>query len=374
MNQKQHILTQTEGFDEILDVRSPSEYALDHIPGAINFPVLDDCQRAHVGTLHQQASAFEARKQGAALVARNIAQHIEQSFCSRPKNWKPLVYCWRGGARSKAMTHILNSIGWHAEQLQGGYKFYRRAVIDTLQEMAPRVQFSVLCGRTGVGKSRLLEFLHAQGAQVLDLEKFANHRGSVLGEPTHGEQPSQKWFESLVCDELRKLDLSLPVYVEAESKRIGRVQLPEALINSIRSGQCLRIEATPEQRTIFLIDEYHYFIDNPDYFETALQRLKPYVGIAQIEQWLASFRQGCTAEVVKDLIDQYYDPLYLRSITNNFPQYDKAPCIELGDITDSNLSRVACAIITKQHDRKSISSPQPAEQNDASGKPISDTP
>src|SRR6185436_10010460 len=141
-------------FDTIIDVRSPAEYAEDHIPGAISAPVLDDTQRAEVGTLYKQVSAFDAKKLGAALVAKNVAGHIDQQFSGKPKDWRPLVYCWRGGKRSGAMAHILREVGWDARTLEGGYRAYRKYVLAELEKNPARLDFRVIHGPTGSGKSR----------------------------------------------------------------------------------------------------------------------------------------------------------------------------------------------------------------------------
>lgn len=343
--QKQWTLSQTDGFNEILDVRSPEEYACDHIPGAVNYPVLDDAERARIGRLYKKVSPLEARKQGAGLVASRISGHIERHFKSRGGDWAPLVYCWRGGTRSGAMTYVLNSIGWRAEQLPGGYKSYRRAVIRALEETAPRLRLRVLCGPTGVGKSRLLQALHQCRAQVLDLERIANHRGSVLGEPVAGGQPSQKWFESLVCEQMRRFDPSLPVYVEAESRKIGRVQVPAPLIEAIRQAECVRIEAAVEQRVAFLIAEYRHFIDSPAQFEQALHRLKPYQGKAQIDEWCRAFKGGDVAGVVADLINRHYDPFYRRSLKKHFRQRGGEVSLRLEGTEARDFLRAANRII-----------------------------
>lgn len=159
-------------FDAIIDVRSEGEFALDHIPGAINCPVLDNEERIRVGTMYVQVNSFEAKKVGAALVSRNIARHIETLWIDKPRDWKPLIYCWRGGNRSGAMAHVLAKIGWPAIQLDGGYKAYRTHVSEALTT-PPKLSYKVICGTTGSGKSRLLEVLGAIGAQVLDLEQLA---------------------------------------------------------------------------------------------------------------------------------------------------------------------------------------------------------
>ena len=168
-------------FDEIIDVRTPAEFAEDHIPGSINCPVLDNEQRIEVGTLYKQHSPFEAKKIGAAYVAENIAYHLRHTFQDRNKDWTPLIVCWRGGQRSGSMTLIFRRVGWDAQQLQGGYKDYRQLVIENLAELPRKMSFRVVCGATGSGKSRVLQELAARGEQILDLEDIACHKGSVLG-------------------------------------------------------------------------------------------------------------------------------------------------------------------------------------------------
>ncbi len=329
---KHWTLAQIDQFDEILDVRSPAEYAQDHIPQAGNFPVLDDAERADVGTVYQQVSPFEAKKRGAAKVAANIARHLQRHWQAHERGWRPLVYCWRGGTRSAAMVHVLNSIGWRAQQLPGGYKAYRRAVIAALEEHSAAFDFRVLCGRTGVGKSRLLEVLRAQGEQALDLEHLANHRGSVLGEVGDGGQPPQRWFESLLCRAMRRLDPRRPVYVEAESRRIGRVHVPPPLIHAIRNSRCIRIESSLGLRVPFLVSEYRHFLDDPQLLEQTLSRLTEHVGEARIREWLRRRDSGDIESLVRGLLEQHYDPLYLRSMKRHFAHYDEAEDIELRGI------------------------------------------
>jgi tRNA 2-selenouridine synthase len=185
-------------FDTIVDARSPSEFAEDRLPNAVNWPSLDDAERALVGTEYKQVSPFAARKRGAALVARNVAAHVEHHVLDKPHGWTPLVYCWRGGKRSGALATVLDQIGFRVHVLEGGYRAFRRALVAALDELPARFEWRVVCGPTGSGKSRLLAALAAQGAQVLDLETLANHRGSVLGLVPGTRQPSQKAFDTLV--------------------------------------------------------------------------------------------------------------------------------------------------------------------------------
>ncbi|HSW81841.1 MAG TPA: tRNA 2-selenouridine(34) synthase MnmH, partial [Usitatibacter sp.] len=212
----------------LLDARSPSEFAEDHLPGAINVPVLDDGERALVGTIYKQQSAFDAKRAGAPIVSRNIARHIETLFSQMPRTWKPLVYCWRGGGRSGSLAHVLRQVGWDAVRLEGGYKAFRKQVVADLEELPHRVRFRVVCGATGSGKSRLLEALASAGAQVLDLEVMAAHRGSLLGELPDAPQPSQKSFETAIWTALSGFDPARAVFVESESRKVGNLRVPEA--------------------------------------------------------------------------------------------------------------------------------------------------
>ena len=241
-------VTQLSDYDDIIDVRSPAEFAEDHVPGAINAAVLNNSERARIGTLYKQTSPFEAQRLGAALIARNIALHLETQFNQRPREWRPLVYCWRGGQRSAAMAHVLAQVGWRVGQLQGGYKIFRRHVIDELNALPVRYQFRVICGATGSGKSRLLQVLQAQGAQVLDMEKLAQHRGSLLGNLPGQNQPAQKMFETRLWDALRRYDARFPVFVEAESRQIGLLAIPTNLLEQIRQAECIAIETVTPAR------------------------------------------------------------------------------------------------------------------------------
>ena len=305
-----------ESFDTVIDARSPSEFAEDHIPGAINCPVLDDQQRITVGTLYKQSSPFEARKVGAVLVARNVARHIETLFADKPRGWKPLVYCWRGGQRSGAFTHILREVGWGARRLQGGYKVWRHHVIEQLQELPQPLRFNVIAGPTGSGKTRLLQALQAQGHQVLDLEALAAHKGSVLGDLPGLPQPSQKMFETLVLQAVSQFDPARPVFVESESKRIGQLRVPDAVFQGIQDGRWLRIEASMEQRVQFLLRDYAYFLSGPELVQQ-LDRLKESCGGATVERWKQLAQQQEFPTLVGELLVQHYDRFYLRSMNHH---------------------------------------------------------
>jgi tRNA 2-selenouridine synthase len=335
------VLRDLDSYDTIIDVRSPSEFAEDHIPGAINCPVLDDEERARVGTIYKQVSPFDAKKIGAALVARNIGAHIETRFQDKPRDWKPLVYCWRGGNRSGSMAHILARIGWPAIQLDGGYKEYRRHISLALGELPRRFRYIVICGTTGSGKSRLLKFLAARGAQVLDLEELAAHRGSVLGHLPSEPQPSQKMFESRIWQVLRKLDPSRPVYVESESKKVGNLRVPEAVMECMRASSCVSLELSQEDRVALLMEDYAHFTQDPAKLNARLECLVPLHGRERISRWQTLANDGEMTVLVQELLEQHYDPAYLKSIRRNFALFDSALDLQPGGIGEAAFAAAA---------------------------------
>jgi tRNA 2-selenouridine synthase len=337
-------LAQLARFDAILDVRSPGEFAEDHIPGALNVPVLDDAERAEVGTLHKQVSAFAARRRGAVLVARNVARHVETLFCDKPREWRPLVYCWRGGARSAAMTHVLARIGWPARQLEGGYRAYRRAVVAALQTLPSQFDFRVICGTTGSGKSRLLVQLARAGAQVLDLERLAQHRGSVLGGLPAQPQPTQKTFETRIWWTLRSFDPQRSVFVESESRKVGDLRVPDALIERMRAAHCVRIELPLVERVRLLRDEYMHFEADPQALFAQLDCLAPLHGRERIESWKELARRGQWEALVERLLVEHYDPAYLRSIRRNFGRIDAAPTVRPASASQTDYAALAHAL------------------------------
>jgi tRNA 2-selenouridine synthase len=329
-------------FDAIIDVRSPAEYAADHIPGAISAPVLDDAERAEVGTLYKQVSPFDAKKIGASLIARNVASHVQRLFKDQPKSWHPLVYCWRGGKRSGAMAHILREVGWNAETLEGGYKAYRRWVVQELERMPAQLDLRVVHGPTGSGKSRLLGALRRAGAQVLDLEDLAAHRGSVLGNLPDRPQPSQKMFESLLLKALSSLDASKPVFVEGESKKIGELQVPGALMDRMRASPCVLLETDLGARVDLLLDEYRHFLADRGALDKQLDCLVALHGRERIAEWksVTDWR-----ELVGRLLVEHYDPAYRRSSMRNFTQLPKAEKLRIAAADDSAFERAASAVV-----------------------------
>ncbi|HEY1228503.1 MAG TPA: tRNA 2-selenouridine(34) synthase MnmH, partial [Ramlibacter sp.] len=293
-------------FSQVIDARSESEYAEDRLPGAVNWPSLNDEERALVGTIYKHVSPFEARKRGAGLVAANIARHIARDVVDKPREWQPLVYCWRGGKRSGVLADLLDQIGFKVTLIQGGYKAFRGAVLAELPALAQRLQYRVVCGLTGSGKTRLLQALAAQGAQVLDLEGLAQHRGSVLGLMPGDTQPSQKQFDMRIWDQLRHFDPSRPVYVESESKKVGNVTVPESLIQAMRASPCLWVDLPLEERVDLLLEDYAWFVRDPDYFCGRLQALAELRGASVVQDWQEKVLAGQFRDVFRDLLERHY--------------------------------------------------------------------
>lgn len=328
-------------FDAIIDARTPAEFVEDHLPGAICLPVLDDAERARVGLLYKQASPFAARKLGAALVAKNIGRHLETALADRTKGWRPLVYCWRGGKRSGAFAHVLREIGWDAHTLEGGYKAYRQWVVARLAEVPAGLRLRVVHGVTGSGKSRLLKALAAAGAQVLDLEDLAAHRGSVLGDLPDRPQPSQKMFESRLLEVLAALDPARAVYVEGESKKIGQLQVPEALIQAMRASDCVLLEADVPTRVALLSEEYRHFFADRKTLDAQLDCLVGLHGRERVEGWKALAARGAWRELVARLLEEHYDPAYRRSAQRNFARLAQAAVLRVPDPGEQSFARLA---------------------------------
>ena len=338
-------VTEIGRYAERIDVRSPAEFAEDHIPGAVNLPVLDDDERARVGTLYVQGSAFEARRMGAAIVARNIARMVETHARDKPPEWRPLIYCWRGGQRSRAVTMLFAEIGWRAVQLAGGYRAWRRHVVASLAQPIHDLDLRVVCGVTGSGKSRLLRALSAEGAQVLDLEAMARHRGSLLGDLPDDAQPSQRAFESALHAAMAALDRTRPVFVESESKRIGTLQVPDALLAAMRAADCVRVETPLALRVALLRQDYAHFLGDPAAFVERLAPLRQLHGGATLDRWADAAAAGDADTLVRELLELHYDPLYQRSIARNFPRRAEGIVAPVDAIDEAALRALARRVI-----------------------------
>ncbi|WP_375202596.1 tRNA 2-selenouridine(34) synthase MnmH [Hyphococcus sp.] len=300
-------------FDAIIDVRSPAEFAEDRLPGAINLPVLDDAERAEVGTVYKQESRFKARRIGAAYVARNVARHLENALADRPKGFHPLIYCWRGGMRSNAMATILAQVGWRCGVLEGGYKTWRRAVTAGLRNSEEALPVILLDGQTGTAKSDVLRAATREGVQTLDLEDFAHHRGSVFGGYINNPQPEQKYFETRIFDRLRDFDLSKPILVEAESNRIGRCEIPKRLWTAMQNAPRITLTAPLAARAAYLLTAYPDITGDKSAAFAAIDRLKPFHSRETLADWRALAEAADWRGLAADLMRAHYDPAYERS-------------------------------------------------------------
>lgn len=300
-------------FDDIIDVRSPAEFEDDHVPGAINMPVLDNEERARVGTIYKQVSRFEARRLGAALVSRNIARHLETALKDKPAGYSPLIYCWRGGQRSGSMALIMTQVGWPAATLKGGYKTFRAHVQHALYEDMALPPVILIDGNTGTGKTALLPLLEHRHVQTIDLEGLARHRGSIFGGLGLDAQPSQKGFETGLWHALSRLDTTRPVVIEAESSKVGLRSLPPVLWKAMESAPRIEICAPSQARADHLVAAYPELLSNPERLEACLTALKPHVGGAVIEEWQALAEQGRFADLARGLMETHYDPAYAKS-------------------------------------------------------------
>lgn len=337
-------ISDLDRFSQILDARSPAEFDEDHLPAAISTPVLSNDERIRVGTLYRQ-DAFGARRIGAALVSRNIAALLEGPLADVDRQWRPLVYCWRGGNRSGALATVLARIGWQVAVLEGGYREFRRRVVADLAALPAEFRFTVVTGRTGSGKSRLLERLQARGAQVLDLEGLARHRGSVLGRLPERPQPAQKRFDTELWQALRGFDPARPIFVESESRKVGSCQVPEQLIVEMRASGCVLIEADDTVRARLLLEDYRHFVEDPAELLQRLDALLPLHGRARLAEWKALVDVGRWTEFVEVLLKQHYDPAYDASMRRNFQRLRSAPSVRLERLDDAGLDSAADALI-----------------------------
>lgn len=308
---------QQDDVNTIIDVRTPSEFADDHLPGAINLPVFTNQQRIAIGTMYKQMGAFEAKRAGAALVAQNVSTHLQYSLADKPRDWRPLVYCWRGGQRSGAMAQILSDIGWHVKVIDGGYKRYRRDILARLDDIPLTLRFIKVGGATGTAKTHILQAIHDLGAQVIDLEGLANHRGSLLGNEPDGNQPAQRLFESKIAARLGQFDKARPVFIEAESNKIGQLHIPAVLFAAMRVAKTVLITASIPARVAFLRRDYKHMTDAPARLMPLFDGLVKHYGHEVINGWRALCSAGDWDGLVGNLLETHYDPAYRRSASTH---------------------------------------------------------
>lgn len=297
-------------YHEIIDVRAPIEFAEDHVTGAINLPVLNDEERCLVGTIYKQSSPFDARKIGASLVSKNIAAHLDSHFAAKEKDYRPLIYCWRGGQRSGSMATVLNDIGWATTVVDGGYRSYRAYVNETIQRKSEELSFLVLNGFTGAGKTLVLKSLERSGHQVVDLEAMACHKGSVFGGDPENPQPAQKRFESLLFDRIARFEPTRPVYVEAESSKIGRLNLPNPLWQRMKQAPVVEIRSPLGSRAAYLTGDYREWLLDPGRVKRTIDRLKGFHSDRILSEWKLMSERGEWEELVTCLLSEHYDRRY----------------------------------------------------------------
>ena len=333
-----------EGIGKIIDVRSPSEFNIDYIPGAINLPVLSDEEHEIVGRAHQH-SHFDARKIGAAFVAANMSDHLNGPLLNQPSDFSPLIYCARGGQRSKAFAIVCAEIGWRCMVLEGGYKSYRKILQRSLDEFSKQIKIIKIAGLTGTGKTEIIGELSKQGRNVIDLEKLAHHRGSLLGAHPTQEQPSQKRFETLLFDHLKTLKPNQPVFVEAESAKIGNIQIPHTLWRAMKNSPQVMISSNHYNRVLYLISNYTELKQNPQILDRLFENFKK-SGQSNLAQLCRDkLSAGDWESLAEILLRSHYDKKYDRSI--KYHKCHNILAIELDKLDYNNFSQAARQISEK---------------------------
>ncbi len=327
------------GFDEVIDVRTPAEFAEDHVPGAVNLPVLNDAERAEIGTIYVQQSKFLARRMGAALVSRNIADHLLGPLAGKGGGYHPLIYCWRGGQRSSAMATVMSQVGWRVGLLQGGYRTYRRHVTATLYDAQSPLSVVLLTGGTGSGKTVMLGLLAKRGVQTLDLEALAVHRGSLFGAYGPTAQPSQKMFESRLLAAMERLDPALPTVVEAESSRIGNLFIPPTLWTAMSEARFLEMHVPAAARARHVVETCRDIAEDAPALMAALTKLPRHHSGEVRSAWASMAREERIEELALQLIEAHYDPAYRRS--GERPPERKIGDLHLAGLTEGEQERAA---------------------------------
>ena len=334
-----------EAYDMVIDVRAPVEFAQDHIVGAVNMPVLSNAERIEIGTLYKQSSPFAARKRGAVLVSQNIARHIDTKLLDLPADFSPLIHCWRGGQRSRAFAHILSEIGWRCHLLEGGYKAYRRDILDGLKADFSDLSLVIIAGRTGSAKTDILAEIKNQGGQIIDLEGLARHRGSLLGRWPDSPQPSQRYFESSLIDAMRQLDKSYPVYVESESSRIGNLQLPTALWREMTASPLIVIDTPVDARARYSLEGYDHLLREKTDILRLIKGMRHRHGGAVTDSWQVMFDKGDWLALAHALLTDHYDPAYDSSVS----RHNRPVLATIGqpDCTPTSVAESARAILSR---------------------------
>ncbi|MDF2591789.1 MAG: tRNA 2-selenouridine synthase [Clostridia bacterium] len=292
-----------------VDVRSNGEYEEFTIPGALNIPIFDNEERKIIGTIYKNESIDKAKKVGIQFVSAKLLELYEKFSELKSSHKEVIIFCERGGMRSSSLWSLFNSIGLRTIKLEGGYKGYRAAINENLPKVVEDVTFIMLHGHTGTGKTELLKKLEQNGLDVLDLEGYANHRGSLLGDVGLPGKVSQKKFDALVFEKLRRRKSNY-VLIEAESGRIGNILIPQFMHNRMKQGIHLLVEGSLEARAKRIVDEYIVNENSKQEILDALEKLGRYLGASKTEHIAKLVQAEDYMEATRELMVLHYDPLY----------------------------------------------------------------
>jgi len=292
----------------IIDVRAPKEFIAGHIPGAVNIPLFDDAERAIIGTAYKRDCRQAAIRKGLAITGPKMEQFLDQAYAASP-NQRLAVHCWRGGMRSKSMATLFDFAGFDSRVLMGGYKAYRAAVHA---QFTTPLSLIILGGRTGSGKTKILQALADKGEQVLDLELLAHHKGSAFGDLGEEPQPTTEMFENLLFTQLQKLDTGKRIWVEDESHMIGTVFIPEAFWQHMRTAPVVFCDVPVEERIRFLVENYGHY--DAKGLINAVHKITKRLGGQHAKAALEAFEQGDLHTATR-IVLVYYDKTYAHGLS-----------------------------------------------------------
>jgi tRNA 2-selenouridine synthase len=256
-----------------------------------------------------------------------------------------LIYCWRGGQRSKAFSIVLSEVGWRTNQLKGGYKEYRNQVINFLDNIGPKLKITLISGKTGSAKTKILKSIENEGGQILDLEGLANHKGSLLGKIPDLIQPSQKFFESLIFNKIQNLNLKDKIYIEAESSKIGNIHIPKSIWKKMIKSPRIEISANVELRAKFLVSDYDYMCNDPTLINPIIKGLKNRLSKKLFDEWTNLIDRKKWFDLTKSFLENHYDPSYSSNTIKNDRKVIKK--ITATSLNNSDIKDIAKKILNK---------------------------